>query len=91
MKRIILFPTANFSVSARPIHFLINYYWDRSANGFGIYTQPVSEPVYRRIADNAKLYSLEDKSGKKYLAKPVKVGSSYFVNITPEKEIEYAD
>lgn len=83
MKRIVLTPYDKKRGS--PINILLNDYWYRSANGFGSYEQAISQKVFKRIADNANLYFLEDSDGNKYKAKPIRLGVGFFLTIKPEK------
>lgn len=69
---------------AKPIiTVMLKDYWYRSAGGFGVYTQAISENTYRRVAGASKLYYLSDDDGKKYKLKPQRVGVGYFFIIKP--------
>lgn len=82
MKRVEIIPHSKSKLSS-PMTILLKDYWCRSAAGFGVYTQAVSESLFKRIGNCAKLFDLQDSDGKAYKLKPTKVGSGYFVMIKP--------
>lgn len=72
---------------AKPLNIILENYWYRSAMGFGSFEKVLSYTSFKRIAGNAKLYTLVDPDGNKYTAKAIRLGKGYCLTIKPIEKV----